>query len=237
MNTLKEKRKIILEGAHNVRDIGGYKIDQNHITKWRKFIRSDGLENLTKNDIEKLLDYGLKIDIDLRSKQEYDIWKDKLIDVEDISYFSVELLKDLEITSKTLGGLYVDTLESCKKEIYDVFKIILANLDKTILFHCSAGKDRTGMIAAILLMIAGVSHKDIVDDYAVTRENLAQIIDKFSYENDENLKNYLGSETEHMEKFLNYIEKKYGKIEVYLESIGINKEEIYILKEGFSEKI
>lgn len=231
------KRSIILDGAHNVRDIGGYKVQDKYITKCKKFIRADGLENLTDNDIKKLLDYGLKIDIDLRSEQEYSIFKDKLEECKEVSYCSVELLKNLKITAKTLGGLYIDALESCKKEFYELFKIMIDNTDKTILFHCSAGKDRTGMTAAILLMIAGVSREDIISDYTETTENLKAIIDKYSFENDESLKNYLDSDAVNMEEFMDYITDKYGRAEEYLKSIGITDDDIKKLRDSFLEKI
>lgn len=231
------KRSIILEGAHNVRDIGGYKVQDKYITKWKKFIRADGLENLTDNDIKKLVDYGLKIDIDLRSEQEYSVFKDKLTDCKNISYYGIELLKDLKISTNTLGGLYTDTLESCRKEFYEIFRVMIDNTDKTILFHCSAGKDRTGMTAAMLLMLAGADRKDIISDYTETTENLKPIVDKYSFENDESLKNYLDSDAVNIERFMDYMRDKYGRVEGYLKSIGITEDEIKKLRDSFLEKI
>ena len=235
MTELNKKRQIVLEGAHNVRDIGGYKAENGKITRWKKFIRSDGLESLTKSDISKLLDYGLCIDIDLRSDMEYEAWVDVLQYCNEVDYYQIQLLKDLKITFGSLGGIYVDASDSCKKAFYKVFRLMADNPEKTILFHCAAGKDRTGMTAALLLMLAGVSKEDIILDYTVTRENLHSVLDRFSRENDENLKDYLGSEREYIEKFVDHIEKKYGGAEAYMSKIGLKESEIRSLKESFLE--
>ena len=235
MTELNKKRQIVLEGAHNVRDIGGYKAENGKITRWKKFIRADGLESLTRSDINKLLEYGLSIDIDLRSDMEYDSWVDVLQYCSEVDYYQVQLLKELKITYGSLGGIYVDASDSCKKAFYKVFKIMTDNPEKTILFHCAAGKDRTGMTAALLLMLAGVAKEDIIRDYTVTTENLYSVLERFSYENDEKLKDYIGSEGEYIEKFINHIEKKYGGAEAYMRKIGLKESEIKSLKESFLE--
>ena len=109
------------------------------------------------------------------------------------------------------------------------------NPEKTILFHCAAGKDRTGMTAALLLMLAGAVKEDIITDYTVTTENLYSVLDRFSSENDENLKDYLGSEGEYIEKFINHIEKKYHGAGAYMRKIGLKESDIMTLKESFLE--
>ena len=237
MTELNEKRQIVLEGAHNVRDIGGYKTENGKVTKWKKFIRADGLESLSRSDIDKLLDYGLSIDIDLRSDMEYESWVDVLQHCSEVEYYQVQLLKDLKMSSGSLGGIYVNTADSCQKDFYKVLKIMADNPEKTILFHCSAGKDRTGMTAALLLMLAGAAKEDIITDYTVTTENLYSVLDRFASENDESLKDYLGSEGEYIEKFINHIEKKYHGAEAYMKKIGLKESEIKTLKESFLEDI
>ena len=77
--------------------------------------------------------------------------------------------------------------------------------------------------------------EDIIMDYTVTRENLHSVLDRFSRENDENLKDYLGSEREYIEKFVDHIEKKYGGAEAYMSKIGLKESEIRSLKESFLE--
>ena len=237
MTELDKKRQIVLEGAQNVRDMGGYKAENGKITKWRKFIRADGLERLSRSDIKKLLDYGLSIDIDLRSDMEYESWVDVLQHCREVDYYQVQLLKDLRISFDSLGGIYVNTADSCQKGFYKVFKIMADNPEKTILFHCAAGKDRTGMTAALLLMLAGVSKEDIITNYTVTTENLYSVLERFSNENDENLKDYLGSEGEYIERFVNHIEKKYHGAESYMKKLGLKESEIKTLKESFLENI
>ena len=113
---------------------------------------------------------------------------------------------------------------------------MIENRDKGILFHCSAGKDRTGMIAAILLMLVGVKKEEIVKNYTLSTSNLNPIIDRFSYENDESLKDFLGAEAEHIIKFLDYLEAEYNGAEGYLEFIGFSEKETEILKSSFLEK-
>ena len=113
---------------------------------------------------------------------------------------------------------------------------MIENIDKGILFHCSAGKDRTGMIAAILLMLVGVKKEEIIKNYTLSMSNLNPIINKFSYENDESLKDFLGAEAEHITTFLDYLENDHNGAEGYLEFIGFSEEETEILKSSFLEK-
>ena len=236
MDKLVKEQMISLEGAYNVRDLGGFKCSGDNVSKRKRFIRADGLENLTENDIKKLIDYGVKIDIDLRSNEECESWSDNLKEADQIKYEHVHLLKGLRSFPESLGGLYIDSLETCRKYFYEVFKIMIENTDKGILFHCSAGKDRTGMIAAILLMLIGVKKEEIVKNYTLSTSNLNPIIDRFSYENDESLKDFLGAEAEHIIKFLDYLESEHNGAEGYLEFIGFSEEEIEILKSSFLEK-
>lgn len=236
MSKLTEKQMITLEGAYNVRDLGGFKCRDGNISKWKRFIRADGLDNLTDDDIKKLINYGVKIDIDLRSDKECEGWKDNLCDVSQIEYENVHLLEGLKSYPETLGELYTESLKSCSKYFYEVFKIMIENENEEILFHCSAGKDRTGMIAAILLFLIGVDTKDIIDNYTLSTNNLNSIIDKYSYENDESLKSFLGAEAESINEFLNYLIKEHNGSEGYLKSIGFNEKDIETLKSSFLEK-
>ena len=237
MEFLEDKQKISLEGAYNVRDLGGFEC-AGGTTAWKKYIRADGLDNLTESDIEKLLEYGVNLDMDLRSKEECDTWNDRLSVVQEVRYINIPLLDGLRTIGyqKTLGDIYVETLEECKEYFKEVFEVMLKNLYKDIIFHCSAGKDRTGMTAALLLDLVGVKKEDIIYNYTLSSKNLYSVIDKFAYENDENLKHYLGSEGIHIEKFLDYLNKKYKGTENYLEKIGIKPEDIKRLKENFTIK-
>ena len=236
MDELVQRQMITLEGAYNVRDLGGFKCSGGNISKWKRFIRSDGLDNLTESDIKKLVDYGVKINIDLRSDEECEGWKDNLCDISEVQYEHIHLLKGLKSYPESLGGLYIESLKTCTKYFYKVFKIMIENEDKEILFHCSAGKDRTGMIAAMLLLLIGVDTKDIIENYTLSMNNLNSIIDKFSYENDESLKEFLGAEAESINTFLNYLRNEFNGTEGYLKFIGFNEKDIEILKLSFLEK-
>ena len=88
----------------------------------------------------------------------------------------------------------------------------------------------------MLLLLIGVDTKDIIENYTLSMNNLNSIIDKFSYENDESLKEFLGAEAESINTFLNYLRNEFNGTEGYLKFIGFNEKDIEILKLSFLEK-
>lgn len=173
--------RLPLEGACNVRELGGYPVANGGQTKYHRFLRSDGLERLTVRDREFLKQYGVRAVIDLRDPEEVQGAPDRSLG-EGVAYLNVPLLsfnaaeveairEQFEGTRFSMSTIYQRALEN-----YDAvracFRFIADAPEGCVLFHCAVGKDRTGILAMLLLSLAGVDKWDIVANYVQTWANL-----------------------------------------------------------------
>ena len=178
-------RHLTAEGAYNVRDLGGYPTSEGSSTTWNKLYRSDALNYLTETGWRDLRAAGVRTVIDLRSDLEAQTYAVET--PSDIQYAHISLMRqvdDLPASSfsastseqdvtgavdRIIKSACVDYGEAVRKNIdrcCEVLNLIVDRLDEgAVLFFCSAGKDRTGIIAALALTLAGVPHNDIVVDY------------------------------------------------------------------------
>ena len=173
MNCLKH---IPLQGAKNTRDLGGYPTINCRITRWGMLYRSDSLNELTESDWNVLRKRNIKTIIDLRSLTETDVAP--IIPPDGIEYFHDSLMSELDGKLKALS--HDTTIQSMKldyvKTLFGnlacaakVLNTILTGMDKgAVIFLCSAGKDRTGIIAALVLYLCDVVREDIIADYIVS---------------------------------------------------------------------
>lgn len=171
-------QRLPLAGAHNVRDLGGYPVGM-HQTKWHAFLRGDALHGLTDEDCDFLYRYGVRTVIDLRSEAEVLRDPDRTCGEGSIAYVRAALgdedLSDPDMLEKldeagfhSPQDLYASFLENTAS-IRTIFRAMAqAPKDSAILFHCNSGKDRSGIISMLLLMLAGVSRADCVSDYIVS---------------------------------------------------------------------
>ena len=124
------------------------------------------------------------------------------------------------------GEFYVKLVEY-KEMLYKIFHFILDNIDGCLLFHCQAGKDRTGVLAMILMGLAGVSKEDIVANYEVTHTYLKENV-KLRLE--DGLEELEFSKPQWIEKAYDHIIEHYGSFKVYLMAVGLTKKEIKKIK-------
>ena len=232
------ERLLQLEGAYNVRDIGGYETKNGRVVQRGRFFRSDGLHRLTERDKNILLDYGIRTMIDLRHELELEAKQNVFANSEIVEYLNISLLNPAHGGSskmRTLGDMYVYMLEECKHLLCEVFKQIATTKSEVVLYHCTAGKDRTGVITALLLSIAGVNKATIVADYADTEQHLVPLIPELRNDRPANIseevyERFLGSAPTNMEQMLNHLTKKYGDAENYLLHSGLTVRHIDKLK-------
>lgn len=238
----REERLISLDKMTNTRDLGGYETRQGTYTKAHHYIRASSPANASDEDLEKLYEYGIRAVIDLRSDFERKNQPNRFKGYKDIEVYEVSLFHGDNINIvpeevknyKDLGGFYIYALEAMKDRIKKVFDIFLKYPYETVLFHCSAGKDRTGIIAGLLLELAGCHDYDIVKDYSESYENnyamneaLKQMMEKGSEE-------YLRSSPRYMMVMLDYLREHYGSAKEYLLDIGLKIEEIDEIIENFT---
>lgn len=235
------QRVIQVEGAYNVRDLGGYKTKDGRTTRWGVFLRADGLHRLGEAGRQLLIDRGLRTVIDLRYSRELAEKKDVFADSSVVDYRHISLMTP-EASDRIhhLGKLYIDILDGSQAELLQVFELLADPAGHTALFHCTAGKDRTGTVAALLLELAGVPHETIVEDYALTAVCIAPIMDELrqgrpATVSEELYEINLGCEPMNMRDMLNHLKRQYGDAEGYLLSIGLTEEQIRSLKHRLIE--
>lgn len=237
----REERMINLEKMYNTRDLGGYETQDSCYTKTHRFVRAASPALMTQADQEKLYDYGVRIEVDLRGNFEREKAPSKLEEYKDIEYFNVDLLAGIDVDVipkdmrefKSMADLYIMMLDYCKPKIKEVFTIFLEHLETTILFNCSAGKDRTGVIAALLLDLAGCHDYDIVKDYMESFENIQPMYEMLLSGVGEDQENFLASKPQYMMLFLDHLRENYGSAKTYLLELGFLEEEVQELEDSF----
>lgn len=222
-------RRIICANVNNMRDLGGYANREGKVIKFNRFIRSSLPYDMSDEEINYLLDNDIKTVIDLRNKDEVSR-KRNCLDKVEFDYYNVNLKGDKcpEIESDIAAG-YIMILEN-KETMSEVFHII-ASCDGGVLFNCSAGKDRTGVVAMILLLLADVYDDDIIADYSVSYVYIREQIRKMHADNPD-LPSFMGgSKLEYMEIALELFRKRFKNINNYMRYLGITRKEVNSIRD------
>lgn len=173
------RRHIELEGAQNVRDLGGYTTADGRSTRWGRFLRSDGMHLLTEADRKKLVAYGVGTVIDLRMTVEVEASPNAFTHSKEVVFHHLDLMAGLEKNglqrapasmepAEKFAHMYRQFLSGCRENIATIMGTLADAGDHACIYHCAGGKDRTGVISALLLGISGVPDETIAEDYALT---------------------------------------------------------------------
>lgn len=166
-----------LPDTHNVRDLGGYKSRDGRQTQWRRILRADNLYHLAPASLHALSDAGLALVVDLRNDRELAAEPNPFAHHPGTTYLNVSLFEALAPIG-SLGGTfdmadrYRTALDRCGSTLSTILGRIADAPDGMVVFHCTAGKDRTGILAAMILSLVGVDEQEIIADYALTAEAL-----------------------------------------------------------------
>ena len=244
-------RHLPLEGAYNIRDLGGYETVDGRTTKWGKYLRADTLANLPQASADALVEYGIRNIIDLRRSTELQFKPSPFIGSEALKYyhqnmsgdvplqFSLEL-PGIEEQAARRGGVYCQILDQRKHILHQIFSILAQPDGLPALAHCNAGKDRAGIVAAFVLDIAGVPRETIVEDYVLTAKyNVVRYVqDNPDLSPDEyTWKDYqdMACDPRSMELTLDYLDTNYGGVQGYLMTVGITDEQMNSIREAMVE--
>ena len=247
-----DHRKIVLDGTSNTRELGGYKTEDGRSLKWGVLYRSDKLSELTDADQEYLLQLGIKRVIDFRSSEEKQNEPDQLPST--LKYVEMPIEADGAIRPKVeailkgdlnedVGAILVETNKEFISDFSGVYKGFIESLienQEPTLFHCTAGKDRAGFAAALVLLTIGVPEKIVIEDYMktnkYTEETIQDYINKINLYSlgsvdAEILRPLLGVEERFIRAALDEIKQKYGSVENFIrDELKIRDESIIELK-------
>jgi protein-tyrosine phosphatase len=172
-------RRLDWEGCLNARDLGGYETADGRQTRWGAVVRSDSLAALTEAGRAALADYGVRAIIDLRLRSEIDEYPNPYAEPGDhgIAYTNLSVIDPaagFPPDTYTLAENYLWMLDRFQGFVAEVMAAIADAPEGAVLIHCAAGKDRTGLISALLLALVDVPAATIAEDYALTAECLRE---------------------------------------------------------------
>lgn len=159
------RRRIELAGVLNFRDVGGYPVEGGGSVRWRTLFRSDALHKLDAAGVATLAGLGLATILDLRTQAEVDIAPSPIPGR--VTHLPV-LAGDLQGLPLELGAIYQYFVDECGAAIAAVIFELSAADALPALVHCTAGKDRTGVVVALILAALGVPDEVIAADYALS---------------------------------------------------------------------
>ncbi|BDR55868.1 tyrosine-protein phosphatase [Xylocopilactobacillus apis] len=184
-----ENRILNFSGSVNLREMGGYPTQDGKTILWHKLLRSGALSNLDKKGQSELVDYGVKYDLDFRSPTELKISPDPNLSGVKYEHLPVYSPDSSSISSwrsftnlikhhhkftpaSDIGGIYQNVVlnEYSQNTYSKMFHLMLENSEpnQSLLFHCSAGQDRTGIGAALIEKLFNVPDQIIIEDYLLS---------------------------------------------------------------------
>jgi protein-tyrosine phosphatase len=232
-------REIKLEGVLNFRDLGGYKARGGKTVAWRRVFRSGEMHLMTPNDMTRLKEeLKIRTVIDLRSARRQEQTGIGNLAMMGINSYSIPLnminVSDAEKTTEILSRftssgeiyLYRIKLKGYGQGMIEALELIASPENHPLVFHCNAGKDRSGILTALLLGALGVAEEVIIGDYVLTAQSLKKFIER--WDNDpvtagihKNLPAFdKVAEPKTMAFFLTALKNKYGSSAGYLKAQG-----------------
>jgi protein-tyrosine phosphatase len=255
---------IELEGAVNVRDLGGLPTQDGRRTAGGRLLRADNLQELSASDVAKLVrDIGVTTVVDLRSSNELESEGPAPLDaVAGVRHVHHPVLPEVGSTTDVIAeallikanhdksrypddpvcGHYLGYLEDRPDQIVAALRSI-AHSEGAALVHCAAGKDRTGVVVALALTVAGVCPEDVVEDYAASGDRteavLARLRRSRTYARDIDSKPVTAHRVrpETMAAFLEQMGSRYGGVDRWLADHNFGPEDLRLLRAKLRDSI
>ncbi|MEV0495752.1 tyrosine-protein phosphatase [Streptomyces atratus] len=240
-------RHIHFARLHNFRDVGGYQGADGHTVRWGRLYRSDSLGKLRGEDRDRFLTLGIGSVIDLRYDWEIDA-KGRVPDAPGLRYhhLSIEhrpydqaaLGPEVE-TGRFLADRYTEVAHDGVAELRRALEVIAADDSGPVVFHCASGKDRTGLLAALVLSLIGVGEDDIVADFALTGLATERLLADWRADHgnqDPNWPGYGRAPADIMRFFLADLAAAHGSVRGYAaDRLGVDDELVAALRRNLLE--
>jgi protein-tyrosine phosphatase len=234
-------QRIPIEGTYNFRDVGGYPA-AGGVTRSGKLFRADALGRLGDSGRQSLRELGIRVVIDLRDDFEIEALPDDLAGL-DVDVLHLPVFEGSGASASTVGATIVHLYEKIAFQHTDVIVRAIREIadtgDEPVVVHCTAGKDRTGVVIALALLAVGVDRETVVDDYAETEANLKgpwleamlELVRGYGVEVTPDLRVILGgSPRGALEALLDRIDERYGSVRSYLLGAGLDELELAKLR-------
>ena len=239
-------RHLGLAGTYNLRDTGGYRTMDGRTTRWRTFFRSDSLHRVPPMAQTTLLNYGVRTVIDLRRSDELHGAPNVFANSSEVVYHHLSLLADSrperKVAPRALPDIYRLILEQRQEQLRQTLATLAAPGGLPAIVHCTAGKDRTGLIVALLLGLVGVPAATIIADYALSSQYLVgtylEEARQRAAHNDipwEWFQHQVICPPEFMHTTLQYLDERHGGIVAYVRRIGLSQEQCERLQHALVE--
>ncbi|HLR46585.1 MAG TPA: tyrosine-protein phosphatase [Deinococcales bacterium] len=238
-------RLIRLDNVANLRDVGGYRTADGRRLRSGRLLRSASLHLLDEEGQEALINRGLRHVVDLRHDHELENAPNVFNGSATVNYQNVSLFAGLAPERVPIGA--IPTLAEMYVEILDHSQDLIVravepfSTGETTLVHCTAGKDRTGIIVALLLDLLGVDRETIVHDYALTDVYLEPLRDsfrEFARENGLDMEHYehmISCHPDYIRTFLDHLHERYGGAHAYLLQAGMTEGQLERIRQELTE--
>jgi protein tyrosine/serine phosphatase len=246
-------RRVELDGPANFRDLGGYPAGRARLRRGRVF-RSDSLSRLSDSDVRHLVDeLGIVTVVDLRAGHEVETYGHGPLGERGVVVHHLPIADETRAdhverpadapdpATMTLDEIYVLMLDRYADRFVRVLRALADEGAHPIVFHCAAGKDRTGLVAALLLSVLGVDDETIAFDYAVTAEHIDDLLERHraqaaaGSEPVEVTDAYHAAEFDVMWRTLAALRERHGGAEPYLTAHGFEADAVVTLRRTLLE--
>jgi protein-tyrosine phosphatase len=244
MTDLDERpRFVTVAGLHNLRDVGGYPATGGGTTRWGLLLRGGALDELSTTAHESMAEFGLRTIIDMREDKELRGLPESVFPAGVTNHRSPLYRGRLSIAAmETLQEVYTEILQLCGPEIAAVLEVLAGPEALPAVVHCSAGKDRTGLVIGLLLSAIGVPDGIVAQDYGMTESAYSEdererMIRKGLQmgANATKIDELMGSPPAVMLEMLAWLRANYGSVEGYLLAGGLRPQSLDALRDALVE--
>jgi protein-tyrosine phosphatase len=243
---LQRSRDLVWDGLLNVRDLGGHPTEDGGETRFGSIVRADSVRQLSDEGWEALVDYGVKTVVDLRADEELEADPPAELPVEVLHVPFMETntgewkaiegeldaaVKAAPDVATATRDVYLIFLEHFNRNVAAAVRAVADAPEGGVVIHCAGGKDRTGLLTAFLLHLAGVGTDEIAQDYALSEERLRTRHEEWlakaqSDEERERVKRMSQTPADSMKGVFEELERRYGSVDEFLRRGGLTDDEL-----------